>query len=122
MSKPRRALVVEDDPAVRRLVQSLFERGGWKSSDTDNVDSGLAALQERPDLVVVDLGLGKETGWPLIHKGAKDGGHVLVITGGCVDDDVWADAKLLGAGAILSKPFTEREFWAAVNRALLSTI
>lgn len=114
--------MIDDDASIRRIIQRLFETCGWDVTAADCVEQAKACLKARPTLAVVDLNLGKETGWDLVRVAAGAGIAVVVITGGEVDDDTRADATLLGARAMLGKPFTEREFWAAVARALLRTI
>lgn len=119
-TRQRYALVVDDDVSVRTMIQRFCDARGWLASAASCLAEARAALDAHPRLVVVDLALGKETGWEVIRLASARGSAVVVVSGGDLDDDTRADAKLLGASAMLGKPFTEREFWAAVNRALSS--
>ena len=62
MTQAAMVLVVDDEPAIRRLLRTSLQAGGYR---TIEVDSGAAALAratgrpaaELPDLVLLDLGL-----------------------------------------------------------------
>ena len=66
-SGPRRVLLVDDHPAVRRVLRSLLEEvGGWQV--VGEADSGEAAIplveQLAPDVVLMDCRMPAPAGWP----------------------------------------------------------
>lgn len=115
----RRALVVEDDPGAQRLMKMLLVRLGF---EVDVVDDGLSALEyvggHPPDLVVLDLGLPHISGYDVVEgiRSSPAARHVpILVTTGHRLPQKQVMALQLGANAYLVKPFTRREFAAAVQ-------
>ena len=63
MNKPQTdvaptALLVEDEPQIRRFVRAALEEEGWHVHESASMQRGLIdAGTRRPDLVILDLGL-----------------------------------------------------------------
>ena len=56
-------LVVDDDPKICTLLRNLFEGAGYRVSEAQNADEALDLVaKEHPDLVTLDLQLGREDG------------------------------------------------------------
>jgi len=112
-------LLVEDDPAIRSaLARALTERGHGVRS----VPTGLAGLQavldDRPDLVVLDLGLPDVDGCTLLTMlRAVSDVPVIVAT---ARDDESETVKALDAGAddYLVKPFAAEQLDARIRAVL----
>ena len=52
------ALVIDDEPQIRRLLRVTLEANGYRVVDAANRQDGLVqAAQRRPDVVLLDLGL-----------------------------------------------------------------
>ena len=52
------ALIVEDEPEIRRFVRSSLESEQWQVFEADTVRQGLIdAGTRRPNLIILDLGL-----------------------------------------------------------------
>ncbi|HEV3229426.1 MAG TPA: response regulator transcription factor [Solirubrobacteraceae bacterium] len=106
-------LVVEDDDAVRAAVCAVFERAGVRVSQAADGRSALRKLYEqRPRLVVLDLGLPELDGHATLDR-IRDVSDVpvLVLTG--ADGEV-EKVRLLRAGAddYVTKPFGRQELLA----------
>ena len=57
MSQPV-AVLIEDEPQIRRFVRAALEAEGWQVHEAETAARGLAdAGTRKPDLLVVDLGL-----------------------------------------------------------------
>ena len=55
---PPTALLVEDEPQIRRFVRTALEEEGWQVHESASIQRGLIdAGTRRPDLVILDLGL-----------------------------------------------------------------
>ena len=75
--KPRRVLVVEDDPKLRRKTVKLIGNGDVKVDEAENAAEALEALRSsRYDCVVLDLGLPDMDGGELLAKLASEGVEV----------------------------------------------
>ena len=52
------AIVIEDEPQIRRFVRAALEAEGWQVFEADTRQRGLTeAGTRKPDLLVLDLGL-----------------------------------------------------------------
>ena len=62
-------LVIEDDPDIRGLVVALVERAGMRATEAADGRAGVRAFfEERPDLVVLDIGLPEIDGWQVLER------------------------------------------------------
>ncbi|HEX5451384.1 MAG TPA: response regulator, partial [Candidatus Limnocylindrales bacterium] len=65
----RRVLIVEDDPSNRLLLAQVLARAGFDTVEAADGDEGLRqARSERPDLVVLDLGLPRVDGFEVCRR------------------------------------------------------
>ncbi len=117
-AQPRRILVVEDDPDVRRVIVECLGLIGYAVTEAPNGTEGLAAIaSSKPDLLVVDYAMPDMTGAEVISKARALVGELPVIlaTGYA---DMAAVERLAGKPAILRKPFDINSLGVAVADAL----
>jgi two-component system OmpR family response regulator len=96
-----RALVVDDDAALRLLCRVNLELEGFAVREAASVAEAEAALvAERPDVVLLDVHLGGEQTLDLLARIRADGIPVALVTGS-VDLNDYRDS----ADAMLAKPF-----------------
>jgi two-component system KDP operon response regulator KdpE len=112
-------LVIDDEPQIRRVLRSTFEEEGLRVLEAASGREGadLAAAQ-RPDLVVLDLGLPDMTGIAVCKEiRAWSLAPVLVLSARHSDVE---KATLLDAGAddYVTKPFSPVELRARVRAQL----
>lgn len=100
-------LVVEDDPATRRLYKFLLGNGGYSVVEADD---GVVALEQlsaqRCDLVITDMNMPRMDGMELIRVIRRDYPelYVIMITAfGTPDTE--KQALRVGANDYLAKPF-----------------
>jgi DNA-binding response OmpR family regulator len=114
-----RLLVVEDDPAIGRLLrQTLTRRGDVVTVATDGASGLAAVVQERPDVVLLDLGLPDLDGRQVLAMlRAVCDVPVIVIT---AQDDDRTVVQALDAGAddYLVKPFGGEQLAARIRAVL----
>jgi len=113
-------LVVDDEPELVRFVKKALEADGHHVVGARGGADGLRlALQDRPDLVVLDLLMPDVDGAAVLRAllGVDRRSRVLVLSAAT---DVQARVAALEAGAVdfLAKPFAVRELLARVRRHL----
>jgi two-component system KDP operon response regulator KdpE len=112
-------LVVDDEPQIRRVVKNAFKATGAKVLEAATGREGIdRAAAERPDLIILDLGLPDITGAEVCHEVRKwSRAPILVLSARHSDEEKVA---LLDAGAddYVTKPFSTPELEARA-RALL---
>lgn len=114
-----RVLVVEDDPAIGRLLRrTLTEAGNAVFVATDGASGLSLALSEQPDVVLLDLGLPDLDGRQVLTMlRAVSQVPVIVIT--AQDEDRTIVAALdAGADDYLVKPFGGAQLAARIRAVL----
>jgi DNA-binding response OmpR family regulator len=110
-----RALVVEDDPAIRRLVERLLAR---KNIDIDAVADGETAvslLREREySVVILDLMVPGLDGFAVIDSIRQQPRHPPVAVVSAVSHQALTRLDLDIVKVVISKPFDVDEFTKAV--------
>jgi len=112
-------LLVEDDPAIRSaLVRALSDRGHGVRTAATGMEGLQEAVQHRPDLVVLDLGLPDVDGTTVLTMlRAVSDVPVIVAT---AQDDERVTVKALDAGAddYVVKPFAPDHLDARIRAVL----
>ena len=110
-----RALVVEDDPAIRKLVEKLLKRRGI---DIDTASNGLDAVQllsTRPyTVVVLDLMVPELNGFQVIDFLKRENLQVPVAVVSAVSQQALTNLDLDIVKLVISKPFDVDEFTKAI--------
>ena len=113
------AILIEDEPQIRRFVRSALEAEGWVVHEADTAKRGLAdAGTRKPDLLVVDLGLPDSDGLDLIRD-VRGWSNVPIVVLSARSDETDKIAALdAGADDYLTKPFGVGELLARVRANL----
>jgi two-component system OmpR family response regulator len=110
-------LIVDDEPVVRALLCVALEPAGARIVEAADGSEALeTAWRERPDVVMLDVGLPKLSGIDVCRalKTNPAPPHVILITGDALLDEIDA----CGADRIIAKPFRPSEVLAAVQDAM----
>src|SRR6266700_170168 len=113
-------LVVEDDPALQRMILNYFGENNIRTLLASGRQDMIRQLgSSEVNLVILDLRLGQEDGLDLLRE-IRSGSDVpvIIITGHRRDDIDRVVGLELGADDYLTKPFNLRELLARV-RAIL---
>lgn len=114
-----RLLVVEDDPAIRAMLQSTLVVEGFEVRTAVSVSEARALLRHAaPDVVLLDLGLPDGDGLDLLRELRREQAiPVLVVSARHQETE---KVKLLDAGAddYLTKPFSVGELLARIRVAM----
>ena len=118
MSSPV-AVVIEDEPQIRRFVRAALEAEGWQVFEADTKQRGLTeAGTRKPDLLVLDLGLPDGDGLDLIRDVRSWSSVPIVVLSARSDEADKIAALDAGADDYLSKPFGVGELLARVRANL----
>jgi DNA-binding response OmpR family regulator len=112
-------LVVDDEPALRRLAQLLLESSGYTVTMAADGLSGLASYDvSKPDLVLLDVGLPGMDGWDVLAH-LRDRGDIPVIMLTAHGSEP-ARVKGLRSGAddYVVKPFSNTELIARIQAVM----
>ncbi len=111
-------LIIDDEPAIRRLVRGALERAGHTVDDAANAADGLVlAHRTGCELVLLDLGLPDRDGLELVPLLKALDRAVIVLTARDATSEKVA-ALDLGADDYIVKPFDTDELLARVRTAL----
>lgn len=116
----RRILVIDDSPDTLELLSRNLTGSGYVVHPALGVDEALRILEStKLDLVITDLKMPKGSGMDIIKYVRENlpDTQVMMITGYATVDGAVKAVKA-GAEEYLSKPFTDRELFDAVERAL----
>jgi DNA-binding response OmpR family regulator len=113
-------LVVEDDPALQRMILNYFAENNIGTLLASNRQEMVERLDDSEvNLVILDLRLGSEDGLDLLREVRSNSDVPVIIVTGHRRDDIDRVVGLeLGADDYLTKPFNLRELLARV-RAIL---
>jgi two-component system KDP operon response regulator KdpE len=115
---PPVALLVEDEPQIRRFVRTALEAEGWQTYDAPTMQRGLIeAGTRKPDLIVLDLGLPDGDGIDFILDLRKWSTVPVIVLSARVDENMKIRALDAGADDYLTKPFGVGELQARVRAA-----
>jgi DNA-binding response OmpR family regulator len=112
-------LVVDDEPKIVKLVRDYLERAGFGVRIAADGESALSlARTEKPDLVILDLGLPQMDGLDVTRELRKVSNvPVIMLTGRSEESDKLIGLEL-GADDYLTKPFSPKELVARVRVVL----
>ena len=118
-----RILVVDDEEQVRGSMVRLLERLGYDAVGVEDGESALRRVRAHPtDLVITDMQMPGKSGLELLLelRALDPRLPVIAMSGGDSSKqlDLLGSAGLLGAVAVVPKPYTVDELVMAVRGAL----
>lgn len=120
LETPKRVLVVDDDPAIRLLVERVLSKNGFEADTATDGAEALAKLEEHHfDLLILDLMMPRVNGFDVVEQLVQAGEKapkILVMT--AASPAVLRDFPRDRVEKIISKPF---ELQTLVNTALEAT-
>ena len=115
----RTILVVDDEPSIAQIAGDYLRHGGFGViTATNGVEALALARAQRPDLVVLDLGLPRMDGVEVARTLRREGNvPIIMLTARIEESDRLAGLEL-GADDYMTKPFSPRELVARVRSVL----
>ncbi len=103
----KKILVVEDEDSIRNVLQVRLANCGFSVVTARDGEEGLAvARAEKPDLIILDLGLPKLPGEEVCRQLRNDESNVPIVMLTAKTEDVdRVVGKVLGANYYMTKPF-----------------
>lgn len=119
MNKLPRVLIVDDEPQIRRFLRTSLPPHGYDCVEAEDAAGALTAyVKERPDVIVLDLGLPDRDGFSVIQEVRKEALTPIVILSARDDVEGKVKALELGADDYVTKPFDMSELLARLRAAL----
>jgi len=120
----KRIMVVDDDPAITRVVKLTLERTGRYTVQTENLGrKAIAAAREfAPDLIILDIlmpgMLGSEIAAQLQSDPELHSIKFIFLTGAVTKGEELNSAGRIGGHTFVAKPFSTDELCRAVENQL----
>jgi len=99
-------LVIDDDPAFRRVVCRVIEQEGLPVVEGDGLSALTLARAEPPALILLDLRMPGVSGLQILHTLRSDkltSSIPVIVVSSTTDDDVTRETVRLGAAGFLYK-------------------
>jgi len=112
-------LIVDDEPKIIQIARDYLENAGFRVLRASDGKAALAvARSEKPDLVVLDLGLPQMDGLDVTRALRKDSNVPIIMLTARDDETDKVLGLELGADDYVTKPFSPRELVARVRAVL----
>jgi two-component system cell cycle response regulator DivK len=115
-------LYVEDNEMNRQIVRDLLKRTTYRLIEAHDGEAGVAAaIEKRPDLILMDVQLPKMSGLDATRRlraeAATANTPIIAITSFALSGD---DKKAIeaGASAYLAKPYSPRDLLGLIRKIL----
>ena len=110
----KKVLIIDDDPMIAKGLSVRLEALGYRAFGAlSGMEGYLAAMKERPDLIVLDYKMPDGWGNTVLGK-LKSNAHTIdipvIILSGMTDLGVQRDILRLGAECWINKPFELKDF------------
>jgi len=112
-------LIIEDESQLVKVLTSYLEKAGFTVLATVRGDTGLSMWEhQRPDLVILDLGLPGLDGLDIAREMRRKGDTPIIMLTARVEEADRLIGLELGADDYITKPFSPREVVARVRAVL----
>lgn len=120
MSQPQRvAIVIEDEPNIRRFIKMTLEAASFVVYEAANLSRGrIESGSRKPDLVLLDLGLPDGSGAEFIREIRLWSDVPIIVISARTNEQDKIEALNKGADDYLTKPFLPGELLARVHAQL----
>ncbi len=120
----KKILIIEDDPAISRLVDYTLRHQGYEVITSANGLDGIRkAHEEAPDLVILDVMLPGIDGFEICHRlrSAPDTAQMLILMFSAKAQEIDKSTGLkVGADDYLPKPAAPAEIVNRIGKLLAS--
>ncbi|MDF3002266.1 MAG: family transcriptional regulator [Bacillota bacterium] len=115
----KKILVIDDEPAIRDLIELVLRRENYQVKTAENGAAGLMEINSfQPDLVLLDLMLPDSSGYDLCREIVKQSAIPVIMVSARNETIDKVLGLELGAEDYLTKPFDNRELLARIKVVL----
>lgn len=119
MSGVKTVLIVEDELKITRLVRDYLEQAGFAVVEAADGQAAIAAARaERPDMILLDLGLPGMDGLDVTRRLRETSSVPIIMLTARVEETDRIVGLELGADDYITKPFSPRELVARIRAVL----
>jgi DNA-binding response OmpR family regulator len=112
----KKILVVDDEPKISQLVGDYLERAGYEVQIAQDGRTALShARTDKPDLIVLDLGLPQMDGLDFTREFRRTSNAPIIMLTARSDETDKLVGLELGADDYITKPFSPKELVARVR-------
>ncbi len=118
----KKILIVDDEPGLIDIVRVNLEWEGYRVLEAASGPEGLErAIEEQPDLVILDLMMPQMSGWDVLEEmqaNPQTAGLPVIMLTVVADDESMAHGLEKGVVAYVTKPFVPADLIKVVKRVL----
>ena len=119
MARATTVLVVDDEPPIRRFLRTSLTASDYRVVEAEDAAGAIRFLAaEKPDLVILDLGLPDRSGLEVIRQIRETSSVPIVVLSARHDERSMVEALDFGADDYIGKPFGMDELMARLRAAL----
>jgi CheY-like chemotaxis protein len=114
----KKLLVIDDEPAVHRLLQIILEGEGLDIVGLEGQGTKSTVSIGKPDLIILDIMMPELDGFDILRilKSDEETRHIpVIILTACNRREDQKKARRLGAEIYLTKPFQPAELLRAIH-------
>lgn len=118
----KKIIIIEDEPDIAKFVLARLQKAGFNACVCENGGTGLKKIKEdRPDLVILDLGLPDMPGEEVCRILRRDVEFeklpIVMLTAKAMEVDRII-GKVIGADCYIEKPFDYQRLLDSINNLL----
>ena len=115
----RVAVIIEDDPDVRNLLEEILVQAGFETITTANGADGIRAVQEHgPSIITLDVNMPGMDGFETAKRIRRFSPCYLIMISGRDEEFDTLQGLQSGADDYIAKPFRPRELRARIDALL----
>jgi len=122
MTQKRKILIVDDEEAIRILVQETMQEAGYDTIVAANGEEALAKLsppaKEMPDLIILDIMMPGMNGYEVLRILRQQSNIPVIMLTAKKETTSTVEALSLGADDYVRKPFMKDELLARIRTKL----
>ena len=116
MKPDPKALVIDEDRAVRRLLRSVLEPHGYRVFEAEDGGTGLSeAAETKPDVIILETALSDGEGLAVLQGLCEWSSTPVLVLSEQATDDAKVAALDAGASDYMTKPFSSAELLARLR-------